>query len=93
MFSRNAYTALSPDFVDVPSNSLSADSEPDPEAPIDVPKQHNVQWGPTKDLFNNNIGLLLVGGSQAFFSLMNISVKVLNTMGPPVSSLEVRLTP
>jgi len=37
-----------------------------------------------------NIGLLLVAASQAFFSLMNVSVKQLNSIDPPVPALQVR---
>lgn len=36
-----------------------------------------------------NSGLLLVAASQAFFSLMYSSVKVLNSIDPPVSAIQV----
>ena len=37
-----------------------------------------------------NAGLLLVAASQAFFALMNVAVKKLNSLDPPVPALEVR---
>lgn len=42
-----------------------------------------------RELFERNIGLLLVASSQLFFSLMNVGVKVLNNLDPPVSAVEV----
>ena len=38
-----------------------------------------------------NTGLLLVVASQVFFSLMNVAVKMLNSIDPPVTVLEVCL--
>ena len=40
----------------------------------------------------NNTGLLLVATSQFFFSLMNVSVKWLNSLDEPVPTLEVCCT-
>lgn len=37
----------------------------------------------------NNTGLLLVTASQAFFALMNVAVKKLNSLDPPVPALEL----
>ncbi|KAG6902387.1 hypothetical protein C0995_000592 [Termitomyces sp. Mi166 len=39
--------------------------------------------------FNANAGLLLILGSQAFFSMMNVAVKILNSIDPPVPTLEL----
>jgi len=39
-----------------------------------------------------NKGLLLVAASQFFFSIMNLAVKELNSIDPPVPALEVSLT-
>ncbi|THH03429.1 hypothetical protein EW145_g6262 [Phellinidium pouzarii] len=36
-----------------------------------------------------NAGLLLVAASQAFFALMNVAVKKLNSLDPPVPTLEL----
>lgn len=45
----------------------------------------------TADVVNNNAGLMLVAASQAFFAMMNIAVKKLNGLDPPVPALEVRM--
>jgi hypothetical protein len=37
----------------------------------------------------NNKGLLLVAAAQLFFSVMNLMVKKLNSLDPPVPTLEV----
>lgn len=42
------------------------------------------------DFFKRNTGLLLVTASQVFLSLMNVAVKKLNGIDPPVPTLEVR---
>lgn len=42
------------------------------------------------DFVRTNAGLLLVASSQLFFALMNVAVKKLNSLDPPVSALEVR---
>ena len=44
-----------------------------------------------RELVANNTGLLLVTASQAFFALMNVAVKKLNSLDPPVPPLEVCL--
>ncbi|TEB26480.1 DUF6-domain-containing protein [Coprinellus micaceus] len=46
-------------------------------------------WKGAKKAWKENIGLLLVAASQAFFSLMNVSVKKLNSIDPPVSALQL----
>ncbi|KAJ3500380.1 hypothetical protein NLJ89_g9823 [Agrocybe chaxingu] len=45
--------------------------------------------GKAKDAVKANTGLLLVAASQLFFSMMNAAVKQLNSIDPPVSTLEV----
>jgi len=51
------------------------------------------RWSTTLSLVklgaNENAGLLLVIASQVFFSLMNVSVKILDTIDPPVSTMQV----
>lgn len=39
----------------------------------------------------SNAGLLLIMLAQLFFACMNVSVKLLNSLDPPVPALEVRL--
>ncbi|KAF8057617.1 drug/metabolite transporter superfamily [Lyophyllum atratum] len=41
------------------------------------------------EVLKSNVGLLLVTASQAFFSLMNVFVKKLNSIDPPVSTFEL----
>jgi hypothetical protein len=45
----------------------------------------------TADVINNNAGLMLVAASQAFFAMMNVAVKKLNGLDPPVPVFEVRM--
>jgi len=42
-----------------------------------------------REVAGRNTGLLLVAASQAFLSLMNVAVKKLNGIDPPVPTLEV----
>ena len=42
-----------------------------------------------RELVQANLGLLLVASSQLFFSLMNVGVKLLNSLDPPVPAVEV----
>ncbi|KAJ3561720.1 hypothetical protein NP233_g10023 [Leucocoprinus birnbaumii] len=42
-----------------------------------------------KSIYHRNIGLLLVIGSQLFLSLMNVAVKKLNAIEPPVTALQL----
>ena len=44
-----------------------------------------------KDVMQRNTGLLLFILSQAFVTFMNLAVKLLNTIDPPVTALEVCL--
>jgi hypothetical protein len=43
-----------------------------------------------RDFGISNAGLLLIALSQAFAAFMNVSVKMLNGLDPPVHALEVR---
>ena len=43
-----------------------------------------------RNVFKNNVGLLYVVASQVFFSVMNVAVKSLNNLDPPVPAIEVR---
>ena len=44
----------------------------------------------TRDIVKRNIGLLLIAVAQLFFSSMNVAVKNLNSLDPPVSTMQVR---
>lgn len=43
-----------------------------------------------KELYEHNVGLLLIAASQLFMTFMNISVKFLNEIDVPVPTLEVQ---
>ncbi|RPD56854.1 hypothetical protein L226DRAFT_513609 [Lentinus tigrinus ALCF2SS1-7] len=50
------------------------------------------RWvGSIGEVVENNVGLLLVASSQLFFSLMNVGVKTLNSLDPPVPAMELIL--
>ncbi|KAF8151749.1 EamA-like transporter family-domain-containing protein [Crassisporium funariophilum] len=118
--SRNAYTALTPEYADfaIPhtpvSSSLNASSSrfphPHPSAnpeeyhyAIDEDDNEDEEeeevgggggWARrvgrrVKEGLERNTGLLLVASSQAFLSMMNVAVKKLNGIDPPVSTLEL----
>ncbi|KAI1789861.1 hypothetical protein LXA43DRAFT_892024 [Ganoderma leucocontextum] len=44
-----------------------------------------------REVVKSNIGLILVASSQLFFSLMNVGVKKLNSLDPPVHAVELIL--
>ena len=104
--SRATYTALTPEYADFaiphtpvgPHSGLSIsqahdDAEFDSHGMLDSGRKHGcMRWWlvRARDTVRNNTGLLLVASSQAFFSLMNVAVKKLNGIDPPVSTLEVR---
>jgi hypothetical protein len=98
MSSRNAYAALTPEFADFsfPPHSISGGPQFLSTAGISEDgqlKETQSRWcaalSAVRAAVNYNAGLLLVAASQAFFSLMNFSVKILNTIDPPVSALQV----
>ncbi len=79
---------------------------PDEASPLLHPKYHDSQdsqrntfgrWLAAQlsasAFLDNNAGLLLVAASQFFFSAMGISVKWLNSLDEPVSTLEVCISP
>ncbi|KAF7986785.1 hypothetical protein HWV62_20396 [Athelia sp. TMB] len=60
---------------------------------VDRPHGWRSRWRDLRTQFRRqvdaNTGLLLVAASQFFFSLMNVVVKKVNTVEPPVPTLEV----
>jgi hypothetical protein len=94
MSSTYAYTALSPDYADLaqPTQGNAIQSIPSSSSsPVHTGKRarlHEV-FSSLKIVYQRNVGLLLVVASQMFFSLMNVAVKKLNSIDPPVSALEV----
>ena len=45
-----------------------------------------------QEFVKRNTGLLLILAAQAFFSLMNVAVKKLHDIDPPVTTFQVRLS-
>lgn len=94
MSSTYAYTALSPDYADLaqPQHGEGLVVQ-EPDSSFSCTRRwarlHRITEV-TKDAYRRNVGLLLVVGSQMFFSLMNVAVKKLNNIDPPVSPLQVR---
>jgi len=100
---RNAYTAIStPEFEHFPITHEDDHDELDGfdmavSGPRHSPRSRKrIQWlrrysDVVVDFFKRNTGLLLVAAAQAFLSLMNVAVKKLNSIDPPVPTLEVRL--
>ena len=62
--------------------------DPDTEVPQRSSALERI-WVASQSFVRGNVGLLLVAASQAFFSMMNVFVKVLNSIDPPVPALEV----
>ncbi|KAF8227145.1 hypothetical protein L208DRAFT_1405882 [Tricholoma matsutake] len=99
MLSRNAYAALTPDFADFSilpsargpqSPTLRTGTSEDDELTEDHGRYRwHAALSTVRAAINDHAGFLLVTASQAFFSLMNFSVKVLNTIDPPVSALQI----
>jgi hypothetical protein len=96
MSSTYDYTALSPDYADLAQPQLEGLVVEEPGAKGSSCSSTG-RWGKlhrvvevVKDAYRRNVGLLLVVGSQMFFSLMNVAVKKLNSIDPPVSALQVR---
>ncbi|KAF8810383.1 hypothetical protein BYT27DRAFT_6493655 [Phlegmacium glaucopus] len=106
MSSRNAYTAITPEYADfpiphtsIPSGLNPSSSKPHAEdheeyIPSDegegtVPSRIHSWLASANGVRQRNTGLLLVIASQVFLSLMNVAVKMLNSIDPPVTTLEL----
>lgn len=96
MSSRTNYSTITPasdiaNFTVPPSRA--EETLQDSSSYNDASQRKKTQWRRYTtqglDLIHNNIGLLLVASSELFFSLMNLAVKELNTIEPPVPTLEV----
>ena len=51
--------------------------------------KHTGAWTRLREVAEANFGLLLVASSQLFFSSMNVGVKKLNSLDPPVPAVQV----
>lgn len=91
MTSRTTYVARTPDVTDFPASSFIP--TPLPSGSTSELNVVNARWkellSQASEIVASNAGLLLVAASQLFFSLMNLAVKKLNTIDPPVPALEV----
>ena len=56
-----------------------------------IPSRIHSWLASAKDVVQRNTGLLLFIASQVFFTFMNLAVKILNTIDPPITALEVCL--
>ena len=90
MSCRNTYGAITPEYAhtaSVPSSS-SRDPSEDHEEFGEGGVLH--RWlASANDVVQRNTGLLFILASQAFFALMNVAVKILNSIDPPITALEV----
>ena len=71
----------------VPSPLVSGDAE---ELGKSTGSPHS-SYTAAQGFVKRNTGLLLILAAQAFFSLMNVAVKKLHDIDPPVSTFQVRL--
>ena len=108
MSSRSAYTAITPEYANFPTphNPIPADlnvsssrlqsEEHEASSPTveegSIPSRIHSWLASVKDVVKKNTGLLLAIASQAFFTFMNLAVKILNTIDPPITALEVCLS-
>ncbi|KAG5651369.1 hypothetical protein H0H81_008903 [Sphagnurus paluster] len=78
-----------PSFPDgCPEGSTSATLREYPEVEVPAVGRSRAALLAIQRFAGGNAGLLLVMGSQAFFAMMNVAVKKLNSIDPPVSTFE-----
>lgn len=96
MSSRTAYTALTPEVSEFGISQFTNDG------PISSTFTESHGSHPFKARWNaltsrvlaiiaSNTGLLLIAASQLFFTFVNVAVKKLNSIDPPIPALEVRM--
>ena len=66
-------------------------SRPIVEEEGSIPSRIHCWLASAKEVVQGNTGLLLFITSQAFMTFMNVAVKILNTIDPPITALEVCL--
>ena len=103
---RSAFTAITPEYAKFPTlpspihTGLNLSSRLQPEAheasslsfeERGISSQIYNWLASAKDIVQRNTGLLLFVTSQAFLTFMNLAVKILNTIDPPITALEVCL--
>jgi len=90
MSSRRIYPALVPNYATftVPQH-VSLASNLVAHITSDENIQEQKLANKIRDGFKRNTGLLLITASQVFFASMNVAVKKLNSLDPPVSTMQV----
>jgi len=78
----------SPLIRDVEQNYGSVASTSQPSGEI-ADECHPVHPPSAPGFVARNVGMLLIIASQFFFACMNVSVKILNRLDPPVHALQV----
>ena len=104
MSSRNTYMAITPEYANFPTPHTGLDpsssrlqSEEHDTSSVSVEEEGSIpsriqSWlASAKEIVQRNTGLLLFIASQAFLTFMNLAVKILNTIDPPITALEVCL--
>ncbi|PPQ88433.1 hypothetical protein CVT25_011537 [Psilocybe cyanescens] len=93
---RTAYAAQTPEYAEFADGPGKGHVERGlPSSSPNPPRTHTRTgtgrpWhARTTALLKSNTGLLLVTGAQVFLSLMNVAVKKLNSVDPPVPTLEI----
>jgi hypothetical protein len=89
-----AYIATPPDIKDLvtPQSHDYASPEPPASNSAKTPNRANTRWSEyAPEIVARNTGLLLVAASQLFVAIVNMAVKVLDMIDPPVPALEVFL--
>ena len=79
------YSRLPSQYEEHEVSSLSVEEEGS------IPSRIHSWLASAKDVMQRNTGLLLFIASQVFVTLMNFSVKILNTIDPPITAFEVCL--
>ncbi|KAF8910284.1 hypothetical protein CPB85DRAFT_693294 [Mucidula mucida] len=64
-------------------------STPSSESETDKPSRVRAWWTGAQGFSREHAGLLFITAAQAFFSLVNVAVKTLNGIDPPVDTLQL----
>lgn len=94
--SRTPFDSSTPSYPTFDATVLDYPQDPNASVPIATrtTTARRDSWlrksiGRTREVVGANIGLLLVASAQLFFALMNVGVKELNSLDPPVPAVEV----
>ncbi|KAI0072257.1 hypothetical protein K474DRAFT_1711774 [Panus rudis PR-1116 ss-1] len=87
---RAGYSAETPISTIFPETVNPMTSESD-ETDDNFEEDQASVWSKAKKVFRSNTVLLLIAASEVFFSLMNLSVKKLNSLDTPIPTFEASL--